>query len=328
MKICFIVHRYPPYPGGSEYYVQAMAEETLSRNHSVTVITDMHQGNQNGILVTSNRNLLFEEFFDLIIVHGAHGIPPQYQLPIQDFVLLNSNQIKSKILYMIILPKESESSLFGLKHCDFIGCSTIEDWNFIEQLGFKHKSFEIRHGIDPKTSLKKNSFRSLLGIEKNELMLLSCGGFWPHKGFEELANIFIESNIEAKLVLTGYDVSRIGNIQNHENIKIVHIEDKQKVIDAIADADYYILNSYEEGFGLVLLESSLNKTKWISRNIAGAKLLNKRGLGKTYETKKELIEILKNLNNINIDINYCYEYVLKNHLIKNTIDDILSLIGG
>lgn len=328
MKICFIVHRYPPYPGGSEYYVQAMAEETLSRNHEVIVITDIHQGNKNGVIVTNNRNLLFEDFFDLIIVHGAHGIVSQYQLPIQDFVLLNADKIKSKILYLIILPRENEVCFSGLNKCDFIGCSTIEDWEFVNKLGFKNKSFEVKHGIDPKISISKNSFRNLLGIKNDELMLLSCGGFWPHKGFEELAEIFIESGIEGTLVLTGYDTNRIGNILQNNKIKVVHIEDKEKVIDAINDADYYILNSYEEGFGLVLLESSLNKTKWIARNIAGAKLLSQKNIGKVYNNKQELIEILKNLDKIKIDLEYSFNYILKNHLIKNTIDDILSLIGG
>ena len=33
MKLLFVVHRYAPFPGGSEYYVQAMTEEALSRGH-------------------------------------------------------------------------------------------------------------------------------------------------------------------------------------------------------------------------------------------------------------------------------------------------------
>ena len=38
MKILFVVHRYAPYPGGSEYYVQNMAEEMLRRGHDVYVL--------------------------------------------------------------------------------------------------------------------------------------------------------------------------------------------------------------------------------------------------------------------------------------------------
>jgi len=38
-KILYVVHRYAPYPGGSENYVRDMAEETLRRGHDVTVFT-------------------------------------------------------------------------------------------------------------------------------------------------------------------------------------------------------------------------------------------------------------------------------------------------
>ena len=61
--------------------------------------------------------------------------------------------------------------------------------------------------------------------------------------------------------------------------------------DAIADADCYVMNSDAEGFGLVILESMINKTPWIARNIAGAKLLSE--FGEVYETEDELVNFYK-----------------------------------
>ena len=43
MKLLFVVHRYPPFMGGSEYYVQAMAEESKERGHQVSVFTQRAQ---------------------------------------------------------------------------------------------------------------------------------------------------------------------------------------------------------------------------------------------------------------------------------------------
>ena len=43
-KILYVVHRYAPYPGGSENYVRDMAEETVSRGHDVTELACEHKG--------------------------------------------------------------------------------------------------------------------------------------------------------------------------------------------------------------------------------------------------------------------------------------------
>ena len=72
-KILFVVHRYYPFPGGSENYVRWMAEEMLGRGHVVAVYSDEHQGDRNGVRVTSARAIL-QEKWDLIIVHGADVI--------------------------------------------------------------------------------------------------------------------------------------------------------------------------------------------------------------------------------------------------------------
>jgi hypothetical protein len=60
-KICFVVHRYAPYPGGSEYYVQQMAEECVQRHLDVTVIAGEHKGHLNGVRVTSDANELMNK---------------------------------------------------------------------------------------------------------------------------------------------------------------------------------------------------------------------------------------------------------------------------
>ena len=107
-KLLFVVHRYYPFPGGSEYYVQAMAEEAYSRGHEVSVLAGEHQGDQNGIKVTSDANVLLQHW-DLIIVHGA-GVS------VQDFVLSNARQIPNPILYLIILPEDRPVHILSLIH--------------------------------------------------------------------------------------------------------------------------------------------------------------------------------------------------------------------
>jgi glycosyltransferase involved in cell wall biosynthesis len=142
----------------------------------------------------------------------------------------------------------------------------------------------------------------------------------------ELADAFRQANLkDAILVTTGYD-NRFG-IMPHasETVIPLMVEDPMDVKDAIADADCYVMNSDAEGFGLVILESMLNKTPWIARNIAGAKLL--KDFGTVYETEDQLTAVLGLFDNMQTRETSAYEYVIKNHLISNTVDDILSLIN-
>lgn len=317
MKICFVVHRYAPYPGGSEYYVQQMAEECLRRKYQVTVVAGEHKGNLNGVFVSSDAISLSNQ--DLVVVHGG-------DVGVQNFVLSNAKNINSPILYLLIKPSESQICLQALKDVKYVGCSTLEDWDHVKKWNVVDKSHKVTHGISVKKCTgMKGFFKNKYGIKENTKMFLSCGGYWPNKKMIELVNAFRKANLEnTVLVTTGYD-NRHGLMPiAHENVIPLMIEDPSEVKNAIADADCYIMNSDAEGFGLVLLESMLNKTPWISRNIAAAKMFQEYGL--TYDTEDQLIEILKTYDPMAHDAQPAYDYVMSNFLIKNTIDDIEKVL--
>ena len=107
------------------------------------------------------------------------------------------------------------------------------------------------------------------------------------------------------------------------NVKPFLIDDRDDVISAISETDLYILHSFKEGFGLVLLESMLNKTPWIARNIAGAETMKEYGL--VYNENHELVSGLRSFMRDGQMIDRAHNYVTTNHLIKNTVDDILRL---
>ncbi|MEY2924114.1 MAG: hypothetical protein RLZZ337_662 [Bacteroidota bacterium] len=322
MKLLYVVHRYAPFPGGSEYNVQRMAEECLRQNHDVTVFASEHKGNFNGVKVTDNINI-FTQKWDLIIVHGG-------DVPAQNFVHYNAKKIKefgSKILYLLIKPSESQVCLHGIKEADFIGGATKEDWNHIKKWNVEHKSYYIPFGLTLKDSLgQKGAFKKTLNIPENKKLFISCGGYWPNKKMIELAKAFTEANLpDAILVTTGYDNRYNLMPEDSKSVLSFILENPKDVKNAIADADCYIMNSTEEGFGLVLLEAMLNKTPWISRNIAGAQLLSEYGT--VYSTEKELIDLLKNFKTDFDKVEKAYQYVIQNHLITHTIDDILNIIS-
>jgi glycosyltransferase involved in cell wall biosynthesis len=317
-KICFVVHRYAPFPGGSEYYVQQMAEECVQRHLDVTVVAGEHKGSLNGVRVSSDASDLMDK--DLVVVHGG-------DVGVQNFVLDHAHAINSPVLYMLIKPSESPTCLKGLRDAKFIGCSAPEDWEHVKKWKQEHKSHKVIHGISPTDCIgTEGRFKKKYNIPEGKRMFLSCGGYWPNKKMIELAEAFKEADLpDAVLVTTGYD-NRFGLMPHAApNVLPLMVEDPKDIKDAIADADCYVMNSSEEGFGLVILESMINKTPWIARNIAGAKLLSR--FGRVYDTEKQLVEILKEWNAEDcVKTALAYKYVLQNHLIKNTVDDILKLI--
>lgn len=315
MKLLFCVHRYAPFPGGSEIYVQGLAEESLRRGHTVAVFAGEHQGNYNGVTVTSDQNILLQSW-DLIVVHGG-------DVNIQNFVLSNASKIPSPILYMLILPSDSDVCVKALRDCAWIGCSTKQDWNHCEKYQVIEKSVEVRHGITWQNCMGTSGFKAKHNITKK--MFLSCGGYWPNKAMRELASVFENANLtDSILVTTGYD-NRMNLMPAASNLVMpLLIDDRSEVLSAIHDADCLLMHSYQEGFGLVLLEAMLNQTPWIARRIAGAETL--KDYGETYDTNGELIFKLRSFDRNNFNIESAYNYVINNHLIGNTVDDIEAVI--
>jgi|SRR5665213_401233 len=314
-QILFVVHRYAPYPGGSEYFVRDMAEEMLARGHNVTVLAETHQGDLNGVMVTKDYNILLQKW-DLIIVHGADVIS-------QNIVHANGYVINqnSPVCYMIIKPSESAAALNGLKQHKFLAYSTQYDIDYLKKHNVLDKARRIRHGIVYKNSLGAPT--------RNEDTLphiyVSAGGFYPHKGMPPLAVAFENANIpDTQLHLYGYGEGII--YEDTEKVKWFKGKSKQEVMFAIHNAKGYIMNSYEEGFGLVLLEAMLNHTPWYARENVGASSDMSR-YGTLYKDEDELMDILECDPSFPSIVNSAYDYVMTNHLITQTCNDIEDILN-
>lgn len=316
-RILYVVHRYAPYPGGSENYVRDMAEETVSRGHHVAVFTGEHKGSLNGVRVTSDSQILFEHW-DLIVVHGG-------DVGVQNAVLEHADRLGGPVLYLLILPSNSAACVSALHRVSYIGCSTLADWRHVQAYNAQSKSVRVRHGIDLARSVGTPGFRDLHKIT-TKYMFLSSGGYWPNKAFDELVGVFNDTKrTDVTLVLTGYD-NRFGIMPpDTEFVRSFLLEDRRDMLSALIDADLYILNSYSEGFGLVLLESMLNVTPWAGREIAGAEVM--REFGHTYKTPDELRGYLQEFQGVSrSQLVEAQKYVISTHLVKHTVSDILRVL--
>jgi glycosyltransferase involved in cell wall biosynthesis len=292
----------------------------------VTVFSGEHGGNLNGVRLESNPNVLLERF-DLIVVHGGN-------VGNQDCVHMNAHIIPSPILYMLILPSTSHACMKGLRDAKYIGCSTQADWDHVKQYNVESKAVRVRHGIvtpciDNPTTLE-SQFRAKYNIT-TKYMFLTCGGFWHHKGMIELADVFTRAitannRTDITLVCTGYNDNAEYKPKETPYVKSLYLADRDDVTAAMAAADLYIMNSYEEGYGLVLLEAMNQRVPWISRAIAGALQLEDYGI--TYKSSIGLQQLLQNPEETiqSIDVEKAYQYVVMQHSIARTVDDIESCL--
>jgi glycosyltransferase involved in cell wall biosynthesis len=287
-----------------------MAEEMLRRRHDVTVLAHEHQGDQNGIIVSNDYNTILNQKWDLIIVHGGDVIS-------QNIIHINADKLRSPVLYLIVKPSDSEVCVNGLKHHRFLGYSTSMDIEYLKKHGVSEKGRRVRHGIVPELY-----FRNIMN--KTKTIFVSAGGFWSHKAMTPLAEAFTKANIpDAELHLYGYGEKHLMPAEN-DVVKCFFGMDKTEVLLAINAADAYIMNSYEEGFGLVLLEAMMNKTPWYARAIAGAK--DMCYYGTTYNDEQELMELLRNHERNDWKIEDAYDYVMANHTIQDTCNDIEDVL--
>ena len=306
MNICYVAHRYYPYPGGTEYYIKNLAEETLAQGHDVTVLAGQHRGDQNGVRVTNDLNILVREHFDLVVVHGS-GVA------MQDSVLINARQIPSPVMFMIIRPEESKQIFPAMENSDYIACSTPTDWRFVKKYRQDHKAVQVNHSISPFDKPLNNERHNAYGSP----YAISVGGFWSHKGHKELSEGW---TAEKTLVMTGYNKDHNWIPRPKPNQHVEFLEHKDQVLEKIAGSDLLILNSQYEGFGLVLLEAMWNGVPWASTPIAGAEVLKDHGF--VYNSLEELCEYVDKGEYIKSDI----EFVRENHLTDTTVKQIVGAV--
>jgi len=311
-KILFVVHRYYPYPGGSEYYVHWMAQESEKRGWDVTVLTDSHKGDVGNIKVTSDKKILKEKF-DGIIIHGC-------DCTMQKFVHMQN--IPNKI-YMMILPSDSQFANHGLKTSRYVAYSTHQDLQHLRQKKISdQKIVHIRHGISL-DNIGEPGFKDKYNI-KTSRMFMIAGGFYPHKQINQVCKIFKEVDLDdVTLCAFGYAKQQMAP-KPSKNLKVFYGLNKEEVNNALYESDLYIMNSNKEGFGLVLLEAALNNTEWVSRPVGGAPMIQKTG--NIFYSEKDLKKFIKSFKPNKVKQTEAKKFVVNNHMISHVVDDIETIV--
>jgi glycosyltransferase involved in cell wall biosynthesis len=313
MRLCFVTHRAAPFPGGTESFIQNMAEAALARGHDVTIVTGQHRGDLNGVRVTSDEALLTRETFDLIAVHGATEGPPRRTLE-------RAPTLPGPVLYMLVAHDARHVRSRHLQAATLLGWSTPLDRSVIARAGLTAREVRARHGIPVTPSLGQPGFRARYAIAPERRMFVSCGGYSAHKRMRALARLFTRTQGNSLLVTTGYAPARWSMPRRGPRVLPLVIEDHAEVLSAIAEADCYLMHSRNEGFGLVLLEAMLNRTPWIAHETGGATVLAAHG--SVYRRDTELVALINGFRPEPAATEAARQAMLEAHRIEHCVDDL------
>lgn len=219
----------------------------------------------------------------------------------------NNVKIAEEHIYHNNNPKYLKDLNDILKKVDYLMPSSNYLTNYYKELYPEYSHKIITNEMPIETD---NSISNL----KNKT-IISVGRLSKEKGYQDLINLF--SKIEDKtwtLNIIGngpeYDNlnQQIKNLNLENNIKLFGTKTTKELNKLYKEASIYIMTSYEESFGLVLLEAASHGLPIIAYSEAlGAKEILSNNNGILIDNRNE-VEMINNLNLLMKDITLRKEY--------------------
>ena len=131
---------------------------------------------------------------------------------------------------------------------------------------------------------------------------LSIGGNFVRKGFPELIDVFsIEPLNKYSLVIKSS--AFLNDSNKAENIQLITGRlSEEELLKLYLSSDIFILNSIDEGFGMVVLEAMyLKRLVIVSKSVGSGELIDSGLNGFVYSNIEELCEIIQNLKNYDLE---------------------------
>lgn len=145
------------------------------------------------------------------------------------------------------------------------------------------KTINIPNSVDSQKfnpSLRNSQFRKDFGIGEDEVIIGCVGRLDPFKGQKELIEAFANVHTEGKrLILVGDSTVHNGNEylnELHQTVKDLKLEGRviftgfrEDIPNILANFDIFVLNSYKEAFGFVVIEAMASGTSVIATQSGG-----------------------------------------------------------
>lgn len=300
MKIGLVTPYFLPTVGGSELYVQDLAQFLKEKGHEVVVITtdvNLNTGGT-GILFDGmvRRFRVFEPSRKLCRYVVSMYVPRENvnrQVSAMQLDILHYHNVADMTfelaLWNMRIPKlltchtlsevMSHDNLFGLRsytfkkilgHMALLHVMTQRDISALKRLGLRTRVECVPPGIDV------DSFHG--GSNRNGNVVLFVGRISPEKGIDVMFEALSKSTLDFELWV-------VGPIQNERyfnwlmrrcssslksKVKFFGHVSRAKLLQLYSEADIFVLPSRMETFGIVILEAMASKLPVISTCVGAA----------------------------------------------------------
>ena len=194
------------------------------------------------------QNWLFQEVcrsLKIKVLLSPHGMLEPY--------ILKRNSLKKRVALALYQNR-------ALKSADYLHATAAEELNQIRKLGFSSPATVIPNGIDVSAVVKRHTFET----SKHEVNILFLSRIHPKKGLEILIEaISILKVPEIKVIIAGEGeevyINRLKKLCVEKEVgHLFHfiggVYEKQKW-SLYAQADFFVLPTYSENFGIVVIEA-------------------------------------------------------------------------
>ena len=185
---------------------------------------------------------------------------------------------------------ESTKSFMGNQGCISV-CRNSIDYN-----GIREKAREAI-ALDDKTCVFPDRDKFLKDIASSKKKFISVGRFSPEKGHIRLINAFERYHRDhpdsCLIIMGGYSWENVYE-KTVEHVKALNMEEHISLLLQVSNpfpilkaCDAFILSSFYEGFGLVLVEADILGLPAVSTDIAGPRTFMQKHGGTLVESSEE-----------------------------------------
>lgn len=179
------------------------------------------------------------------------------------------------------------------------------------------------YNMIPNSTEKKNNFRKVLNISKNDIVILLASRLVYDKGYSDLIDaIKIINNSHLKFIIIGdgpyKNIIKNKLCEEIRNRQVFLVGAQDNVMEWMNDANIFILPSLHENYPTVLLEAAVSRLPVIATEVGGIPEIIENGINGILIPKCNPLALAKAIDQLSNNKDLCYLYGKNNYIATKT----------